>query len=83
MPNMAQWRNMGAAGLQLWHDAERAGKSNTTIVVPDLAAERMRLAEAGLDLGAIATGEFGAVAQISDDEGNRLTLAEPPKGFVG
>ncbi len=36
-PGMAQWRNMGAAGLQLWQDDERAGQSRMTVVVPNLA----------------------------------------------
>ena len=83
MPNMAQWRNMGAAGLQLWHDNDLAGKSRATIVVPDLARERNRIEAAGLTLGPTSTGDFGAVAQISDSESNLITLAEPPKGFAG
>jgi hypothetical protein len=58
-PGMAQWRNMGAAGLQLWQDEARAGQSIMTIVVPDLATEKTRLSEAGMvleneDSGALA-----------------------------
>jgi predicted enzyme related to lactoylglutathione lyase len=80
-PGMAQWRNMGSAGLQLWQDEERAGKGIITIVVPNLAEERERLAAAGLTLVNEAEGDFGAVAQIFDAEGNRINLSEPPKGF--
>lgn len=79
---MAQWRNMGGAGLQLWQDADRAGKAIMTIVVPDLAQEQARLAAAGLPIGEIVTGTFGGIAEFSDPEGNRIHLAEPPKGFV-
>jgi predicted enzyme related to lactoylglutathione lyase len=45
----------------------------------DLA--RKRLAAASLQLEPDIRGDFGIVAQISDPDGNRLTLAEPPKGM--
>lgn len=79
IPGMAQWRNMGAAGLQLWQDDARAGKGLITIVVPNLAAERSRLSGLGMHLVNEAKGGFGAVAQIFDAEGNRINLTEPPK----
>lgn len=79
---MAQWRNMGGAGLQLWHDDGRAGKALMTIVVPDLTAQKARLAGHGMEVINEAKGHFGAVAQIFDAEGNRINLSEPPKGFV-
>jgi predicted enzyme related to lactoylglutathione lyase len=81
-PGMAQWRNMGAAGLQLWQDDERAGQAIMTIVVSDLEAEKARLTPAGFRFENEATGDFGAVAQIFDREGNRINLTQPPKGFV-
>lgn len=79
---MAQWRNMGAAGLQLWEEPDGAGKSIITIVVPDLEIEHARLTAVGLPVGEIMRGDFGAVAQIFDLDGNRINLSEPPKGFV-
>ncbi|WP_126976159.1 VOC family protein [Frigidibacter oleivorans] len=82
IPGMAQWRNMGGAGLQVWEEAERAGQAIMTIVVPDLATEKARLAAAGMELINEASGDFGAVAQLIDPEGNRINLAEPPRGFV-
>lgn len=83
IPGMAQWLWAGAGGFQLWHDAERAGQSRATIVVPNLAAEEARLSATGLTLSDHASGDFGAVAQIFDPEGNHITLAEPPKGGLG
>ena len=82
MPGMAQWRNMGAAGIQLWEEAEHAGHSRMTIVVPVMADERRRLAAAGVALDEDVSGDFGIVAQLVDPDGNRITLAEPPRGFV-
>ena len=75
---LAQWRFAGGA-LQVWKDAARAGRSLATIVVPDIEAERRRLADAGLALAEASKGDHGAIAQIGDPDGNRLTLAEPPK----
>ncbi len=83
MPNLAQWRNMGKAGLQVWHDPDRAGRSLATIVVPVLATERERLAAKGISLVTEAEGDFGRVAKLRDPEGNEIALAEPPKGFAG
>ena len=82
IPGMAQWRNMGAAGLQLWRDGERAGKGVITIVVPSLAAERARLATIGMKLVDEHTGSFGGVGQVFDAEGNRINIVEPPKSFA-
>lgn len=81
-PGMAQWRNMGAAGLQVWQDERRAGQSMMTIVVPDLEGEKQRLAPLGLKFENEARGDFGAVAQVFDLEGNQINLTEPPKGIV-
>jgi predicted enzyme related to lactoylglutathione lyase len=78
MDGLVQWRN-GPAGFQVWRDAERAGHSVSTIVVESMDVERARLDAAGLDLQADREGGFGIVAQIEDPDGNRLTLAEPPK----
>jgi hypothetical protein len=80
MPNMVQWRKGG--GLQIWHDPDHAGHSRITIVVPVMAEERQRLEAAGLDLGPDFAGDWGIVAQLADPDGNAITLAEPPKGFV-
>ena len=82
IPGMAQWRNMGAAGLQVWRDAERAGQGIMTIVTPVLKVENARLASLGLQLVNKIEGKFGAVAQIFDAEGNRINLVEPPKGHA-
>ncbi|SFV28863.1 hypothetical protein SAMN05216456_0617 [Devosia crocina] len=82
IPGMAQWRNMGAAGLQVWQDEQRAGRSIMTIVVKDLQQEKQRLAEVGIRMENEFSGDFGAVAQVFDPEGNRINLSEPPKNFV-
>ena len=82
LPVLAQWRKMGTAGLQLWKDDDRAGKGIMTIVVPDLSVEKQRLASEGIAPYTEAAGDFGRVANFLDPEGNRIVLAEPPKGYT-
>ncbi|WEK04262.1 MAG: VOC family protein [Candidatus Devosia phytovorans] len=82
-PGMAQWRNMGAAGVQLWESPDDAGHARMTIVVPVMAVERARLKAEGIEPEPDQVGDWGVVAQLIDPEGNRITLAEPPKGFPG
>ncbi|WP_082445367.1 VOC family protein [Sphingomonas sp. Leaf28] len=83
MPTLTQWRNIGTAGIQLICDFEKAGRSVVTIVTPNMGAEKDRLTDLGLDIGPISWGSFGAIAEIADQDGNRIIIAEPPKDFTG
>lgn len=83
MDTLVQWRNPGAGGVQLFLDAARAGRSLITIVTPLMAKARAGLDAAGVKLGPDVAGDWGIIAQVDDPDGNRLTLAEPPKGFAG
>ncbi|WP_040491187.1 VOC family protein [Ilumatobacter nonamiensis] len=79
MDGLIQWRPFDNAGIQLFADTDNAGHSSITIVAPDMAAARRELSSNGLDLGDDVQGDFGVIAQISDPDGNRITLAEPPR----
>jgi predicted enzyme related to lactoylglutathione lyase len=83
MPTLVQWRNPGAGGVQLFLDAERAGRSLITIVTPLMDKARAGLEAAGVVLGPDVRGDWGIIAQVNDPDGNRITLAEPPKVFAG
>ena len=78
MPTLIQWRGVGNAGIQLFLDAAKAGNSRMTIVVPDMAQTAALLERQGIALGAIQSGAFGRIAQLSDPDGNNVTFAEPP-----
>ena len=82
MPTLTQWRNIGTAGIQLILDVAKAGGSVVTIVTPNIEVERVRLANLGLVIGEISRGGFGAIAEIADQDANRIIIAEPPKGFT-
>ncbi len=83
MDSLIQWRDLAGAGIQVVDDAAKAGSSLLTIVVPNMAEARAATTSHGLELGEDVTGDFGVIAQISDPDGNLVTLAEPPKGFRG
>ena len=48
------------------------------LYVDDLAAERRRLKGHGIDLGDDIPGDYSTLAQLSDPDGNLITLASPP-----
>lgn len=80
MPFLTQWVSIAGAGVQLFRDPAKAGQGLMTLVTPDVDAAGTQLAQAGLALGDIQRGPFGAVAHIDDPDGNRVFLTEPPKG---
>lgn len=81
MDGLVQWRSGDGAGLQLVLEPGKAGSSLITIVTPDMDATRAQLAGAKLQLEPDIEGDFATLAQISDPDGNRITLAEPPRGM--
>lgn len=78
MPSLVQWELFSGAGLALSTDKEIAGKGVAFLYVDDVAAERRRLKELGIALGDDITGDYSTLAQVSDPDGNLLTLATPP-----
>ncbi|MGF1473038.1 MAG: VOC family protein [Rubrobacteraceae bacterium] len=80
MDGLIQWRQE-TFGVQLARDEAKAGRSAITIVTPSMAEARNQLADRGLELEPDIQGDYGIIAQISDPAGNRITLAEPPRGI--
>lgn len=78
MDGLVQWRDVAGSNLQLVEDADRAGSSALTLVTPDMAAARRDLETGGIEVGPDNSADYGVVARISDPDGNRITLAEPP-----
>jgi len=48
-----------------------------TLIVGNLEASRSTLQSRGLSLGSASGGDFATIAQISDPDGNQITLAQP------
>jgi predicted enzyme related to lactoylglutathione lyase len=76
MKEAAEWK-LGAGGVQLVLDRERAGKSMVTIGVADIEALVAELGERGIQATATAPGEGPfRLAQLKDADGNQLTFAQ-------
>ena len=79
MDGLVEWHDLGGAGIQLVLDAEKAGASGITIATPKMSHAREELGSVEFELEPDIQGDFGIIAQISDPDGNRITLAEAPK----
>jgi hypothetical protein len=76
MDELHEWQ-FPNGGVQLVADAARAGRSLLTVVVGGLDAARHEMPTRDLVLGPSAGGDFAAVAQVADPDGNCITFAEP------
>jgi catechol 2,3-dioxygenase-like lactoylglutathione lyase family enzyme len=78
MPTLVQWELFEHAALALSSDPEIAGRGVVFLYVGDVAAERRRLKEQGIELGDDIKGDYSTLAQVRDPDGNLITLATPP-----
>jgi catechol 2,3-dioxygenase-like lactoylglutathione lyase family enzyme len=78
MNTLVQWELFDHSGLALSTDAEIAGRGVMFLYVDDLASERLRLQGLGIELGNDIKGDYSTLAQVSDPDGNLLTMATPP-----
>ena len=79
MDTLVQWELFEHTGLALSSSTEIAGKGMMFLIVEDVAAERQRLAPLGITLGDDIQGDYSTLAQVTDPDGNTLTLATPRK----
>jgi catechol 2,3-dioxygenase-like lactoylglutathione lyase family enzyme len=78
MDTLVQWELSAGGGLALGTDTTVASRGALFLIVDDVAAERRRLRELGIELGEDSQGTYSTLAQIRDDDGNLVTLATPP-----
>ena len=78
MKTLVQWELSDRSGLALSSDDKIAGKGAMFLYVDDVAAERRRLKDLGIDIGDDIEGDYSTLAQVRDADGNVLTLASPP-----
>lgn len=79
MPTLLHWELSDAGGLMVSSSTEIAARGAIFLYVADLAAERRRLAGEGIALGDDIPGDYSTLAQVRDPDGNRITLASPPR----
>lgn len=78
MDGLIQWRGIAGANIQIFHDQENAGSGRMTVVVPKMDHARRSLEEIGVSTSGENQGDYGKIAQVTDPDGNLITLAEPP-----
>jgi predicted enzyme related to lactoylglutathione lyase len=78
MEGLAEWHVPSGGVVQLVANAERAGRSQLTLDVDDLAHELAAMRERGLDAGALddTTSDKVLIATTTDPDGNEITLVE-------
>jgi hypothetical protein len=75
----AAWQLAGAGWLYVLVDPPRAGSSLNTLLVDHLDGFLAGLAERRIDAGPVETiGDGVRQAVVTDPDGNRLKLAQPP-----
>lgn len=75
MEPLAEWRVTATGWVQVWVDAERAGKSALNLAVGDLPSHLAELAERGIECGEIQIVNKGVqLASTADPDGNAVTL---------
>ncbi len=77
MAHLAEWHHGSEAGLQLFENADAAGKTTMTVIVSDLAGEKARIA--ALQPGDIEPADYVSIIRLRDLDGNLIVLAEPRK----
>jgi predicted enzyme related to lactoylglutathione lyase len=76
MAEVHEWY-FGNGGVQLVADPKRAGSSMLTLIVDNLESSRSTLQLRGLVIGSASSSDFATIAQITDPDGNTITLAQP------
>jgi predicted enzyme related to lactoylglutathione lyase len=74
MPGLLEWHMDETAGLQVWSEPERAGRSTVVIGTDDLDAAADRLAAAGIHHEGVQPGGGGRILQVTDPDRNRIVL---------
>ncbi len=75
----AAWQMSQAGWLCLVADADRAGSAAHTLIVDDLDAFLAELGDRGIVAGPVeAIDDLVRFTLITDPDGNRLTVGQPP-----
>lgn len=77
MAGLAEWHEGKNAGFQLFEAADHARHGTLTLIVSDVAGDRTRLAEAGLEPGPVEAADYSSICRMADPDGNLVVLAQP------
>ena len=74
MDGLVEWRLGDAMGVQVWSDAERAGRSSMVLDASDLDALATRLGAVGIDHPGIQAVTASRILQLEDPDGNTVVV---------
>lgn len=74
MPGLLEWRLTDTFGLQVWEEADRAGRSTVVLMVSDLDAAADRMTGLGIQHAGPQPGGDARILQLTDPDGNRVVL---------
>jgi predicted enzyme related to lactoylglutathione lyase len=74
MPGLLEWHLGQSAGLQVWSEPGRAGRSTAVIGTDDLDALAARLTAAGVQHDGAQYGGGARILQLVDPDGNRVVI---------
>ncbi|MFF0309709.1 VOC family protein [Streptosporangium sp. NPDC004379] len=74
MDGMAEWHLAPNFGVQLWEDAERAGRSTMVVDESDLDALADRLTREGIDHG-VRQVTASRILVVTDPDGNGIVFS--------
>jgi hypothetical protein len=77
MQHLAEWHHGQCAGMQLFGDTSKAGKSTVTLMVTGLRDEYQRLAAGDLHPGDVESGDQVSLVRLRDPDDNVVVLAQP------
>lgn len=76
MDGLLEWRFGTAHGLQVFHDADRAGSSTVVVGLTDLDDVVARLDREGVGHGGVQDGGGGRVVVLADPDGNQVVMLD-------
>lgn len=80
MSTLHEWHHGDSTGLQLFLNADAAGKSTVTLIVADIDAERRCLLDRQLSPGQVEPGDAVRILRLTDPDDNLVVLAQPRGG---
>jgi len=74
MGGLLEWHLTAGAGVQVWAEPDRAGRSGVTLATDDLEAVARALTAAGVEHPGPEQATSSRILQLADPDGNRVVL---------
>ncbi|WP_418317048.1 VOC family protein [Piscinibacter sakaiensis] len=76
MPKLAEWRFPRGGWLQIFEQADRAGKGSLTLAVDDRDAVAAHVQQLGIEVGQLTSSDQVRTLSVADPDGNLIVFAE-------